>query len=143
MRMTITDHLLVERDLELGSRRGDTAPAAERTRSIGWVFAQERRAASRGQQVRRRSPTRRQSSGAIARYTTLASCMPKCDAQIVHGVMAVPAQIGHLFGPFFCAGTGGRTFRSKSPLMHPMARRLGVECYGPAPPSPRLRSSMH
>ena len=34
------DHLLVERDLEVGSRRGDTAMATERTRSVGWVFAQ-------------------------------------------------------------------------------------------------------
>ena len=61
MRMTITDHLLVERDLELGSRRGDTAMAAERTRSVGWVFAQ----AAQGSKPRPSSEAQIGNAGAI------------------------------------------------------------------------------
>ena len=142
MRMTITDHLLVERDLELGSRRGDTAPAAERTRSIGWVFAQERRVASRGQQVRRRSPTRRRSSGPMPPTTALAICTPNGDEQNANAGISIPTECGRLFGQLSHVGIEARTFQSKSPLIDQLFCRWGEGWHGPAPPSPRCRYSM-
>ena len=55
------DHPLGELDLELSSRRGDTAMATERTRSVGWVFAQ----AAQGSKPRPSSEAQIGNAGAI------------------------------------------------------------------------------
>ena len=78
MRMTTTDHLLVERDLELGSRRGDTAMAAERTRSVGWVFAQ----AAQGSKPRPSCEAQIGNTGAIERRHSTLHHIGKLHAKI-------------------------------------------------------------
>ena len=113
MRMTTTDHLLIERDLELTSRRGDTAMATERTRSVGWFFAQQCKAAWRIHHVKRRSATRARSNRPTPSEILCTSCTPKGDTQNVRGVMAAVAQNLPLLGPLFCATAGGRTFPVK------------------------------